>query len=179
MALMLHAAPYRYKPDLKVITVGEKGRGRSEDYVFVGKSLQESLKELREARKNLTVLCELTKTDKTKILSGLTNQNVEGVLFTTDWHGGFRGGIDCKLPEEVEIILRGYVAQGEAGRMGGWEEYMLLTRKPVEIFYRVKGRTYGSQPERVIKVTLEPPFVEYYELDEFERKKNSQLLDNY
>lgn len=45
---------------------------------------------------------------------------------------------------EGQIVCEGYCAQGAAGRMGGWPEYLMLLEPGDTIRYSASGRLYGG-----------------------------------
>lgn len=53
------------------------------------------------------------------------------------------------------IRAQGFAAQGDAGRMGGGPEYLLIIRSYVELYAVRQGRTYGT-PKQII-ITVDPP----------------------
>lgn len=58
---------------------------------------------------------------------------------------------DSFPPEGVTVVAEGYVAQGDAGRMGGNAEYLLILKPGAGFRARRAGRLYGAPAEVFVR----------------------------
>lgn len=145
------------------ITCGEEGRGRKLGFIPLAKVYQ--TKE-NIATDRFTEEIEIIKTQKGNWLI-IPSKKKEGLILVTEWYGGFRGEISDNIDElveqnKIEILATGRTAEGDAGRMGGEDQYILKINKPCKIYYKKYGRTYGNPKEWIIDIDLENRKVEHY-----------------
>ncbi len=145
------------------ITCGEKGRGRKLGFLPLAKVYQKKEDIITD---RFTEEIEVIKTQKGNWLI-IPSEQKEGLILVTEWYGGFRGGISDNIDElveqnKIEILATGRTAEGNAGRMGGEEQYILKILKSCKIYYTKHGRTYGSPKDWVIDIDLENRKVEHY-----------------
>ena len=72
------------------------------------------------------------------------------VLVMVQDHSGFRGSWSLREQQGITILAEGTCAQGDAGRMGGGPEYLLVVAEGGSALIHRTGRLYG-QPS-VLKV---------------------------
>lgn len=158
----------------KAISVGERGRGRILATLPVD---EKALNSSKEVAKVFNADLGKTKSGKTKLFKE-SNSNNESciVVFRTDI--GFRGGNNHtgdRTPETMEsddpkflefpgeILLKGVIAQGDAGRMGSGAQIIAIMPKGVVFRTSYYGRLYGAPSahyyifdgEKIIAVTWE------------------------
>jgi hypothetical protein len=63
----------------------------------------------------------------------------ERVLVLLNASGGWRGSVKYTLPEGTTVLCTGTIAQGDAGRAGGWDELLIIAPKGAEIEYSTSG----------------------------------------
>ena len=117
---------YNLKPEsrqfafgaLNVITLGERGRGRFETIVPMQSGLTE----------NQAVKTAPTKSGKVKIIAG---DNTRDWLARISCRGGYTRGTEgwasvlTQQAHQVEVVASGHGAEGSAGRIGFWADYIL------------------------------------------------------
>lgn len=115
--------------ELTVIALGEKGRGRYENLVpFQGDITESDF-----------VIPVPTKTGKTKIIKGGTKHgwiariSCEG-CYTRDTTG--KASVHKKDAEKIIVLASGNGAEGDAGRIGWWADYLMQIQD--ETLIRVK-----------------------------------------
>ena len=124
--------------EIPAVLVGERGRGRELGVLPVNAEPGEVLRcaEIGQTRSGRP---RLRKTDC---------EGAEGILLVFRPEYGFRGSVD--MPDFGErVVARGYVAQGDAGRMGGNAQYVLRFDRPTDIGFSFTrgGRLYGEPAE--------------------------------
>ena len=144
------------------ITCGENGRGRKLAFVPLHKDFQHDVIH----KDDFTEEVDLAITQKGNWLL-IPGTKKEGLIVVTQWYGGFRGGIRHNIDEladeeKLEILAVGATAEGDAGRVGGENQYILNALQSCKIEYRKLGRTYGEPANRVIRIDLENRKVEEY-----------------
>ena len=117
---------YNLKPEsrqfafgaLNVITLGERGRGRFETIVPMQSGLTE----------NQAVKTAPTKSGKVKIIAG---DNTRDWLARISCRGVYTRGTEgwasvlTQQAHQVEVVASGHGAEGSAGRIGFWADYIL------------------------------------------------------
>lgn len=150
------------------ITCGEEGRGRKLGFIPLAKVYQ--TKE-NIATDRFTEEIEIIFTLSIKAQKGnwliIPSERKEGLIVVTEWYGGYRGRISDNIDELVEqnkikILATGRTAEGDAGRMGGEDQYILKILGSCKIYYTKCGRTYGNPKDWVIDIDLENRKVEHY-----------------
>lgn len=132
------------------VTCGEAGRGRKLGFVGLDRLLQKKGK----LDGNYSVI----KTDRGNWL--IKEGTEKGIILVTQWYGGFRGSISDNISEleaarKIEILAQGETAEGNAGRMGGEYQYILLVKENCRIEYSKHGRLYGDARDWVIEIDIE------------------------
>lgn len=140
------------------LTCGEEGRGRRLGFVPLTRDWQS------EAIK-LNGNYDVTKTQKGNWL--IVPGNSRGIILVTNWYDGFRGSlshnIDNLLEEgKVEILAKGATAEGDAGRMGGEEQFILKITQNCQLRYHKQGRVYGEPRDWVVDINVDNSTVEEY-----------------
>lgn len=101
-----------------------------------------------------------------------------GLIYATNWYGGYRGGISSNisiLEKEgcIEILKEGYTAEGDAGRMGGETQYIILVKKPCIIKYYKQGRVYDNHSNwKIILDPIKETAIERPEVEEADELEN-------
>ena len=130
------------------VEVGEYGRGRELQFVPLHSSLVPQKEEDR-----LFVITEadlaVTKNGRYILVPAKTESNK--ALVQVYGEEGYRGSLEYTFTNNIEIIARGYYAQGEAVRMGGGEEYLLVMKPGDRIDIKRYGRLYGGNEKVVIE----------------------------
>lgn len=133
------------KTKIPAILVGEQGRGR-ELGVLPVKLTSQSYQTWAEKGKVNIRYCQLgqTKSGKPKLIETESSKD-EYLLLVMRSTFGFRGSNNHILPNSAEVIVKGRIAQGIAGRMGGGSQ--LIVRVPPDagdIVVEIGGRLYGK-----------------------------------
>ncbi len=128
--------------EISAITVGEKGRGRRLGVLPINAPVGEVVTRVTLGK---------TKSEKPRLFVG-DNGNDEGILIVFKPMYGYRGGVTTKLPNNAEVIASGHVAQGDAGRMGGNNQYVLHFKRESDVHFTFNrtGRLYGEPSEYVV-----------------------------
>lgn len=128
---------------IPAITVGEVGRGRLLGVLPVDAPIDSEI---------LEADLGLTKTNNVKLVSQMIN-NKEECLVVLRTPIGFRGsnshtgdriaeGSYANFPGQV--LVKGYIAQGDAGRMGGGDQLIAVIKKGDVFRTAYSGRRYGN-----------------------------------
>ena len=130
------------------VEVGEYGRGRELQFVALHPSLipqkeDDSIFVITDA------VVAKTKSGGHILLPAKEQDNL--ALVQVYGEEGYRGSLEYTFTNNIEIIARGYYAQGEAGRMGGGEEYLLVMKPGDRIDIKRYGRLYGGNEKVVIE----------------------------
>ena len=137
---------------IPAILVGEEGRGRKLGVLPV-QLLPDNYKKWQEERAISIYSAEVgeTKTGKPKLIETSEITDTEKCICVFRTKIGFRGSNrhtgdmlgDEFLPFPGEILCRGIIAQGTAGRMGSGSQ--LVAVMPAEVVFRTayRGRLYG------------------------------------
>jgi len=130
------------------LACGEEGRGRSVGFIgIVDELLTEDLSIERAS---------VIKTKSGKYLLIPEKDKTDNrIILVTQWYGGFRGSLSHNINElgkedKIQILAQGETAEGDAGRMGGEKQFILLLKEPCQIQYCKNGRVYGGEREWVI-----------------------------
>ena len=137
---------------LSVIALGESGRGRHEALIPCPLGIEDGDK----------VKLGESKTGKPKILKGddgLNNVWLARVCTEGSYIRGAFGHVKAPKDSGVEVVVNGYGAYGEAGRIGTWYDYIL--KVPDNTVIRVK-------PSRLTPYFLAFGADKVYRLDEEE-----------
>jgi hypothetical protein len=112
--------------EMSVIALGDSGRGRHEELVPFHAPEDANYVELAQ-----------TKAGKPKIVQ---SQNSTGWLAVVSGSGcytrGTYGTVYCLKGADVKVIAKGSGAYGDAGRIGGWNDF--LVEVPEETFLKVR-----------------------------------------
>ena len=112
--------------EMNVIALGESGRGRHEEFVLFHAPEDASYVELAQ-----------TKAGRPKIVQ---SQSSAGWLAVVSGAGcytrGTYGSIYCLKGADVKVIAKGSGAYGDAGRIGGWNDF--LVEIPEGTFLKVR-----------------------------------------
>lgn len=137
------------------ITCGEEGRGRKLGFIPLAKVYQTKENIITD---RFTEEIEVIKTKGNWLI--IPSEKKEGLILVTEWYGGFRGSITNNIQElveqnKIEILATGRTAEGDAGRMGGEDQYILKILKSCKIYYTKHGRTYGNPKNWVIDIDID------------------------
>ena len=123
---------------IAAVLVGERGRGRELGVLpVVG---------VRAGERIYAAQMGWTAAGKPKLISAPAAAAVQSpaiVVFRTGI--GFRGGNAHE--GEFQVIAKGSIAQGAAGRMGWGEQLVVLLLEGKEVKVKRTGRLYGAPPE--------------------------------
>ncbi len=144
---------------IPAVIIGESGRGRSLGIVPVAlkkENYEQWKKEGRVYIKNATV--GQTKTERPKLIETVdeTTDKIIAIFITPI---GFRGSNYHEFPEGTEILASGTIAQGDAGRMGSGNEYVVVRPVPSAVKVHIGGRRYGAPTDYVYHFTEKEFFV--------------------
>jgi len=123
--------------ELTVIALGERGRGRYENLIPFEDGITE----------NDFVIPALTKTGKIKIVKG---GDEKGWIARISCQGRYTRGttgqayVHKKDNEKVTVLASGHGAEGDAGRIGWWADYLLQVEENTLI--RVKRHGGSKTP---------------------------------
>jgi hypothetical protein len=118
------------------VVLGEVGRGREERSVAVIGPLPPD----EDGTVRLThVRVGLAEGDRPMLAADPGQAEEPRVLLVLNAAGGWRGSVGYKLPEGARELARGTIAQGDAGRAGGWDELLVVVPAPSEVEYRTSG----------------------------------------
>lgn len=155
------------------VSVGEQGRGRKLANLPVER--QACVADEKGNLKVLSAEVGKTKSGKPKMFAEKNAKNDRCiVVFRTkigfrggNFHTGDRMEAQAEKPEFLpfpgEILAKGYIAQGDAGRMGGGDQLIAVIPKNVVFRTAYSGRLYGSPQahyyiydgQKIIAVTWE------------------------
>jgi len=118
---------------------GEEGRGRKLVYVPLGLKDFPTSKEIDDNQEYRLIPVS---DGKVYILGKGKTDNECLVLW---WLSpGFRGGATYNIEGNCKVIMEGYEAQGDAGRMGGAPCPILHVYGPCKLTWTRSGRLYGT-----------------------------------
>ena len=130
------------------LACGEEGRGRSIGFIGIADDLLTEDLSIERA--------SVIKTKSGKFLLIPEKDKTDNrIILVTQWYGGFRGSLSHNVNElekegKLQILTQGETAQGDAGRMGGETQFILLLKQPCQIHYCKNGRVYGGERDWVI-----------------------------
>ena len=117
---------------INTVSVGEDGRGRKKSYLVIDSDQQTTHTRVGKTQNGNNRLFKTTEDSDKECLVVLRT----GI--------GFRGGNRHEIPEGVNILAEGQIAQGAAGNMGWGKQYILVLPKGLEIKVTLTGRLYGK-----------------------------------
>lgn len=153
---------------IPVIFIGEEGRGRQLSHIPV-ELPKELYSEWKEKGKAKLLFAEIgrTKTDKPKLIGKTISDSDEKMIGIFPTMIGFRGGnshTGDRTPETFnnedavefldfpgEILCKGQIAQGDAGRMGNGDQLIAVLSKEVVFRTSYSGRLYGAPSSHYYK----------------------------
>lgn len=125
--------------------VGEKGRGRELQFI----PLHPTLIPQKEGDRLFITEANVAKTKSGGHILVPTKETDNLALIKVYGVEGYRGALRYTFSNpNPEIIAKGYHAQGDAGRMGGGSEYLVVMLPNDRIEIQRLGRLYGDN-ERV------------------------------
>jgi len=120
--------------EINAIFLGESGRGRNLCVIPTPHILS-------------NVVPATTKSGNIRL--NITSTNTTDVLALLKPTYGFRGSVRFELGS-TQPLVEGIVAQGDAGRMGGNSQYLLVLKEGENITYTRTGRLYGAEATFVV-----------------------------
>jgi len=150
--------------EIPAIVIGEEGRGRSIGFVPV-KLTPASIAQLEEKGETRVCFVSAREVGDKMVFDQLDNNddNSTGhVCLVLNFAYGYRGTVRYEFPEGVDILAEGIKADGQAGRMAGGPEYIIVAEGEAAILVRRTGRLYGGQSDFLVvvkdgEVTLTTP----------------------
>jgi hypothetical protein len=141
--LRLHTEPYPH------VALGEEGRGRELVRFPVGRAFADKLAQAGEERV-LRGSVIATREKGTLLLVEERPGDTERALVALRIPAGFRGHTTIEPTDGVVKLAAGRCAQGDAGRMGGHEEALLIMPPGARVTVRRFGRLYGAPAVLVV-----------------------------
>ena len=130
------------------VEVGEMGRGRELQFV----PLHPTLIPQKEDRLFIITDVDLAETKSGRYILVPAKTKNDKALVQVYGEEGYRGSLEYTFSNpNPEIIAQGYYAQGEAGRKGGGEEYLVVMHPGDRIDIKRYGRLYGGNEKVVIE----------------------------
>jgi hypothetical protein len=128
---------------IKALELGESGRGSNLTLIPIPKFV--------DNRNIINLNFQIGKTKsgniRLNIIKSIDNSNDVIVLLKPTY--GFRGGVKFNL-NGIETLASGKVSQGDAGKMGGNLQHLIILKDTNIITYRRTGRLYGGYAEWVV-----------------------------
>jgi hypothetical protein len=128
--------PYPHVP------VGEEGRGRKMVRVPLAPSLADTLTDDTTCPDDVAI--GRTPDGRLLILPAVPGDPRALVLLAVP--AGYRGSTQIAHEGSVTVLAEGYCAEGQAGRMGGHAEQLLLLEPGARVTVTRRGRLYGACP---------------------------------
>ena len=131
---------------VKVISLGEKGRGRRLSYVLFDAEYDPSADNY-EASLDDTGLARIFRTERAS--NGWIMKLSGAGTYTRDTHGTVY--VLNEYVGNVKVLAYGYGAYGDAGRIGDWWEFVVTVKEPAVFLIRPAGGS-GKRPRWFLAV---------------------------
>jgi len=146
--------------DVEGITLGEEGRGRKEVFIPSTFDVKKGMNESLDIGK--------TKTNRPRVVA--TSEDTLGLYMIINTHGGYtrRGNGFASVTDinQITVIERANGADGDAGRIGTWDSFLLKVNS-FEKDLMIVVHYSGGDEQELILVKTDGDIISFKTLAEF------------